>query len=117
MNFQNVDNNLRTVRGDTVQFAFEIENFTDELASAFFSVKKELTDSNYAFQKSLNDGISLVETGKWKVRIAPEDTENLPTGTYYYDLQIGVANGDKVDIYTILKGKFDIAFDVTRTVE
>lgn len=117
MNFQNVENNIRTIRGDTAQFAFEIENFTDELASAFFSVKKDVNDANYIFQKSLDDGITLMETGKWKVRIAPEDTENLPTGTYYYDLQIGVTSGDTVDIYTILKGKFDIAYDVTRAVE
>ena len=98
MDFQNVECNLTTIRGDTLQFAFEIENFTDNLASAFFSVKKDVTDENYVFQKSLNDGISLIDTGKWKVKIDPTDTEYVPTGTFYYDLQIGVNNGNAVDI-------------------
>ena len=114
MDLQNVIHNLSTIRGDTIQFGFEIVGYEGDLTSAYFSVKKETTDEEYSFQKSLGDGIEKIDTGKWKVRVSPEDTEDLPTGTYYYDLQIGVPNGNVNNIYTILKGKFNVTYDVTR---
>lgn len=101
--------NLCMVRGDTLAFSFEVEGI-DTLDTAYFSCRANADDENYVFQKSLTDGISLVETGKYRVRVAPEDTSNIEVGSYYYDLEIRKNS----DIYTILKGVLKVEQDVTR---
>lgn len=106
--------NITMVRGDTLAFGVEIEGNTQDLATAYFTCKKDIDSDEYLFQKSLEDGIKKEETGEnsitYKVRVAPEDTENLEVGKYHYDLQIGL-NGD---IYTVMIGILDIVWDVTR---
>lgn len=101
--------NISMVRGNTLSFSFEVEGI-DSLSAAYFSCKINSDDQNYVFQKSLGSGISLVENGKYRVRVAPQDTENIEVGYYYYDLEIG-ANGD---IFTILRGRLKIDQDITR---
>lgn len=101
--------NLEMVRGDTLAFGFEIEGVAD-IDTAFFSVKLNADEDDYIIKKSIGDGIAKVEDGKYSVRVAPEDTYNIPIGKYYYDLQIGV-NGD---IFTVLIGTLDIEADITR---
>ena len=101
--------NLSMTRGDTLAFGVEIGGLDQDLTTAYFSCKRELSDETYAFQKTLTDGISKVETGKYRVRVAPSDTANLELGDYYYDLQIGVNS----DIFTILRGKLKIMYEVT----
>ena len=107
------ETNLNMIRGDTLAFAVEIDGLEGQtLSSAYFSVKADASDTEYTLQKSLSDGISEVEAGKYRVRVAPEDTANVEPGTYRYDLQIG-ANGD---IFTVLRGKLKIVEDITREV-
>lgn len=100
--------NISMVRGNTLSFAFEVEGI-DSLDTAYFSCKINSDDTNYIFQKSINNGISLVENGKYRVRVAPNDTKNIEVGYYYYDLEIGV-NGD---IYTILRGRLKVDQNIT----
>lgn len=101
--------NFELIKGDTLAFEFDIEDFNDDLASCYFSCKRNINDDNYAFQKTLDNGITKIETGKYKVRVAPEDTKTLSTGRYYYDLQIGVGE----DIYTILTGQINLKEEIT----
>lgn len=107
-----MDYNMSMVRGDTLSFGIELDDFDQDLDTVFFSCKENYEDASYIFHKSLGDGISKIETGKYVVRVAPEDTKDVTVGQYYYDLEIG-ANGD---IFTVLKGVLDIEFDVTREV-
>ena len=102
------DKYITVVRGDTLAFGMEIEGLDQDLETAFFSCKRN-HDEPPVFQKSLGDGISKVGEGEYVVRVAPRDTETLEPGKYYYDLEIG-ANGD---VFTILKGIFEIERDVT----
>lgn len=104
--------NLVITRGDSLIFNFEIVDLQGTLTSAYFSIKKDYSDAEYAVQKSLSDGITSVETGVYKVRAAPADTAELDLGTYYYDLQINISG----DVYTILKGNLKIEYDVTTEV-
>ena len=108
------DQTFEMTRGDTFAFGIEMEGNTQELESAYFSVKKDIDSDVYVFQKSLYDGISLVEIGEdsifYRVRIAPNDTKNLDAGKYYYDLELGL-NGD---VFTPIKGILTIDKDVTR---
>ena len=101
--------NISMVRGDTLSFAFEISG-VDNIDTAFFSVKVNPNDNVYVFQKSLDNGISLVETGKYRVRVCPEDTEDIEVGCYHYDLEISV-NGD---VFTLLRGKLKVDYNITQ---
>lgn len=108
------EQNLTMTRGDTFAFGIEIEGNTQELDAAYLTVKKDIDADVYVFQKSLEDGISIVETGddsiSYRVRIAPNDTKNLEAGKYPYDLELRL-NGD---VFTPIKGVLYIEKDVTR---
>lgn len=111
-------NDIRQIKGDTFSTALIVEGLGQDLESVYFSCRDSLNDnSNILFEKSLTNGITLVEHDtendirKYAVRLDPADTENLQSGTYYYDLQVGVNS----DIFTIMKGRFIIEQDVTRT--
>lgn len=106
------DRYVLMTRGDTLSFGIEIEGLDQDLETAFLTCKKNHNEAPL-FKKTLGDGITKQETGKYVVRVAPEDTENLEPGKYFYDLEIG-ANGD---IFTILKGVLEIERDVTRRGE
>lgn len=100
--------NIKMVAGDTFSFGFEITGISN-LDTAYFSCKKNYQDEYYVFQKQLGNGITVDENGKYIVRIAPDDTNNLNTGMYCYDLEVGVND----DVYTILRGNFEIVSDIT----
>lgn len=102
--------NISMTRGDTLSFVIEIDGLgTTELDSIKFSCKKDL-DGAYLFQKSLGDGITRIDENKYNIKLKSEDTENARLGGYFYDLQLTL--GDSV--LTVLKGKLEITFDVTR---
>lgn len=102
--------NLSLIRGDTLAFTITINGLTEDLTAAYFTVKTDYNATEPSIQKTLEDGItSLSVLGSYAVRVAPEDTASLNTGTYVYDLQITI--GD--DVYTPLIGSFIIGPDVT----
>lgn len=106
--------NIKNVRGDTYSIGFKTEGFGQELDNVYFTCRDNLTDEGtILFQKSLNDGITLVDQTQdvysYNVRVAPEDTRDIQAGTYYYDLQININE----DVFTIMKGKFIIEQDCT----
>ena len=107
--------NLEMIRGDTLSFAFEVDfdEAPQKLEKADFSCKVNLDDDEALFHKELGKGIDFSKQDGTKmyyiVRIAPEDTENLEAGMYYYDLSIEM-NGD---VFTIINGTLKIESDVT----
>lgn len=108
-------NDIRHVKGDTFSCGLTVENLGQDLDTAYFTCRDSLNDNSEAlFVKALDDGISIVEQQeniyKYAIRVAPEDTEDLQSGTYYYDLEIGVNS----DIFTIMKGKFILEQDSSR---
>lgn len=112
MNFYRKD--IKNVRGDTYSIGFKAEGLDQELDNVYFTCRDNLTDeSNVLFQKKLEDGITLVEQQEdiysYNVRVAPEDTRDIQSGIYYYDLQININE----DIFTIMRGKFIIEQDCT----
>ena len=107
--------NLEMIKGDTLSFAVEIE-FDDkpqELEKAFFTCKNNLDDDDVVFQKTLEDGISFRKQERNKmyyvVRIAPEDTKDIESGHYFYDMQIEL-NGD---VFTIMTGTLKVLHRIT----
>lgn len=113
-------NNIRHVKGDTYSSALEIDDLGQDLDGAYFTCRDSLNDdSNVLFQKSLGDGITLVEYDehkdirKYAIRVAPADTKDIQAGSYFYDLQVDINN----DVFTIMKGKFIIEQDCSREEE
>ena len=100
----------KMVRGDTLAFIIQVEGDGDAIDSVAFSCKTDTGATEYIFKKTLNNGVTQLETNKFRVRVAPEDTENLEAGTYAIDLQLGV-NDDKA---TPILGTLKILEDVTR---
>lgn len=99
---------LEMTKGDTFYLGCELVDFDGtDLTAAYFTVKAQKEDANYVFQKSLNNGITWEDETKLRVRAAPEDTENLETGWYYYGLELHANN----DVSTVLKGPFHITWD------
>ena len=109
-------NNLEMIKGDTLSFAFEVEfdEAPQKLEKADFTCKTNFDDDDVVFHKELEKGINFSKQERNKlfyiVRIAPEDTKNLETGMYYYDLSIELNR----DVFTILSGALKIESDVTR---
>ena len=100
--------NITMTRGDTFAFGLEIVDLDQDLDSCFFTCRHSF-DGEIIFQKSLTDGISMVETGLYRVRVAPDDTKRLDAGQYYYDLEISVNS----DVFTLLEGVLTLDHDVT----
>lgn len=110
-------NDIKHVKGDTFSCGFKVEDLGQAIDTAYFTCRENLNDNSEAlFVKSLNNGITLVEYDseedirEYAVRVAPNDTNNLQSGTYYYDLEIGVNS----DIFTIMKGRFILEQDSSR---
>lgn len=103
--------NINHTRGDTLAFGFTYDEPTQDLDTCYFTIKEHPEDETILVQKKLNDGITKVDTGSYRVRVAPEDTKNLNLGTYYYDLEVGINS----DVYTLLKGQLELTYDVTRS--
>lgn len=109
----NRNKKISMFRGDTLSFGVGIDGVAvQDLSGAYFTCRKTPT-SDIIFQKSIGDGITKVDPGEhvlsYKVRVAPEDTEDVNVGTYVYDLEIEI--GD--DVFTILCGPLEILHDIT----
>lgn len=101
------------IRGDTLSIQFEIEadepiNYASEDFNVTFSVKQAATDNAYVFQKH-KSAVTEIAENTFVLRIAPEDTEELIPGYYYYDLQLNIGS----DVYTIALGYLQIIRDIT----
>lgn len=113
--FLSGDENIQMVKGNTLSFGLQLleadETLSNvELTSAYLTVKQNYTDSEFLLQKSIGDGITKTGTGEYAIRIAPDDTLDVEIGRYFYSFDIGI--GD--DVFTILKGVFEIEEDVRR---
>lgn len=110
-NFKMENENITMTRGDTVAFNAEILDDKGNVVivdSADFTCKKRVAESENVFHKTLGAGIQQAE-GLLTVRIAPEDTQEIDAGRYFYDFCLGIGN----DKYTVMKGVLSIEQDVT----
>jgi len=109
--------NLSLVRGDNFVRSLY---FTDQSGadvdisgySIIFTLKKnwQIPDSESSLQKTITSHTDPVN-GKSVLELLPADTVNLEPYDYDYDLQILT---DENKVYTVLRGKFKLEYDVTR---
>ena len=106
--FQVVKNNVKMVRGDTgeIELSLTLDDGTavePDAYSAVFSLKKNIDDIATIMQKTFADG---------KISFSHTDTNNLPYGTYVYDVQVELIEDNSV--HTIGYHSFVVLADVTR---
>ena len=105
--------NLSMIRGDTTSLKFQRKDNDGNVImlqadKAYFTVKKNVSQTNVLIQKTLED-MTLDEEGVYHFTILPEDTDGLDYGTYVYDLEI-IQNEI---VTTISRGEFIIESEVT----
>lgn len=104
--------NLNLIRGDSFSFEIfisDLDKIHQVITDVTFSVKKTKQSVDYAFQKKLNDGITELDTLKYRIDISPEDTINLVPGEYIYDVEVKINR----DTYTVMMGNILLKEDVT----
>lgn len=112
---ENIDNAIRFFRGDTYTVNLyvltdgSITNLTDY--NAILSAKTEQTDTDYVINIHSSNAVVDTLTGKITFTFNPSDTEDLSSGSYYYDVQI--SNGTSV--YTLLSDTLELKPDITRS--
>ena len=79
--------------------------------TVFFTVKSAVADADASAKitKNITDHADPLN-GLTTIELAAGDTSSLPIASYFYDIQVKTTLGK---IYTIQKGKFEIAYDVT----
>lgn len=89
-------NDISLTQGDTayLNVALVYENGTPyvlhEGDTITLSIKRSLLDEDYALQKKVNAGENIV--------FNPDDTENLGTGKYVYDVQLDTTNNERFTV-------------------
>lgn len=63
-------------------------------------VKKEYTDSTMLIEKTLGNGITKIDTGKYRIDFTPAETATLKPDYYVYDLRMTLGS----TVYTPLYG-------------
>ena len=104
-----------TFKGGTSGTLFDITGWT-----VYFTLKEnsDLPDSAASLQKILTAGTNGTTgfgtagtSGIAVITILPADTGNLVPTAYDFDIQVRTAASE---VYTVLKGKFDLEYDVSR---
>ena len=94
-------NTLYLTRGDTAYLEIDLE-VEREIKEMILSVKKDVSDEEYAFQITAIDNKFIFE---------PKHTKSLDYGTYLYDIQITTTLNE---IFTVVeKSKLYIREEVT----
>lgn len=106
---------IELIRNDSMTLSFKRidaqgEVITEEADKIFFTVKQNNITETVVFQKTKQDMEFDTETGTYRFTILPEDTVNLPYGTYKYDLEVVNEPNYK---RTISIGDFNILDEVT----
>ena len=87
MGFSVIRNRLFLTRGDSAEITLIIR---DRVTGAIF--KRELSDEKTVIEKHLDRGILRRENDCVLILI-PEDTAQLPFGTYWYDVELVLDSG------------------------
>ena len=91
-------------QGDQFSFTVTFKNLTEDLTSFTLGVKLNYDDPNLLITKSLGNGITKVDTGKYQVDFLPSETGALEPNFYLYDLRLTLGSM----VFTPLYGYLDI---------
>ena len=82
-------NQIEVIAGDTGILNLSIDNYTFVDGDiVYFTVKKDINDTNYKFQKVVKE----FEDNVAIIKLSSKDT-NLEAGEYLYDIQLSLKDG------------------------
>lgn len=82
--------NFNVKRGDQFSFTITFTNLTADLSTMNFGVKKDY-DSSLIISKSLNNGITKLDAGKYQIIVNSSETM-LDAGMYEFDLRFTIGS-------------------------
>lgn len=91
-------------QGDEFSFTVTFKNLQEDLTTFAMGVKKEYTDTTMLIEKTLNNGITKLDTGKYRVDFLPSETGALSPDFYVYDLRMTLGS----TVFTPLYGYLNI---------
>lgn len=84
-------------RGATFSFIITFKNLNQDVASMTFGLKEDY-DKTMLIEKTLGDGITKIETGKYKVDFSYTDIIGLDEGMYVYDLRYTIGDTPSIPL-------------------
>lgn len=84
-------------RGATFSFIVTFKNLNQDVASMTFGLKEDY-DKTMLIEKTLGDGITKIDTGKYKVDFSYTDILNLEAGMYVYDLRYTIGDTPSIPL-------------------
>lgn len=91
-------------QGDQFSFTVSFKNLQEDLTTFNMGVKLNYTDEKMLITKGLGNGITKVESGKYRVDFTPAETKSLNPNLYVYDLRLSIGS----TVFTPLYGYLNI---------
>lgn len=91
-------------QGDEFSFTVTFKNLQEDLTTFNMGIKREYSDTSMLIEKSLNNGITKVSTGKYRVDFLPSETSALSPDFYVYDLRLSIGS----TVFTPLYGYLNV---------
>ena len=91
-------------QGDQFSFTITFTNLQEDLTTFVMGVKQDYNDQTMLVEKSLGNGITKIETGKYRIDFTPSETQALSPNLYIYDLRLTIGT----TVFTPLYGYLNI---------
>lgn len=78
----------------------------------YFTMKKSTKQLEYVLQKRVGSGIQLEADGYYHITIESKDTNVLPYGEYFYDIELKSAKPKEL-VKTLIEGTINLEEEVT----
>lgn len=107
-------------RGDTYTRDFIVKGWSLPISNVYFTVKERVDNKKACLQKTLNNGITLVETTEeghaFNLNICCTDTDCLKVDTdYVFDIELHAQVGEETVKKTIATGILRLKASATRS--
>jgi len=84
-------------RGSTFSFIVTFKNLNQDVTTMDFGIKEDYS-LPMLIEKSIGDGITKIETGKYKVDFSTTDILSLDAGMYIYDLRYTIGDTPSIPL-------------------
>ena len=89
-------------QGDQFSFTVTFKNLQEDLTTFTMGVKEDYNDEIMVVTKSLGNGITKIQTGKYRVDFTPAETQALDPNFYVYDLRMTIGSTVSTPLYGYL---------------
>lgn len=84
-------------RGSQFSFIITFKNLNQDVSSMNFGIKSDY-DEPMLIEKELGDGITKIQTGKYKVEFSTSDIISLDAGMYVFDLRYTIGSTPSIPL-------------------